>query len=423
MIGAGPAGLLAAETLALHGWQVDIYDAMPSVGRKFLLAGVGGMNITHSEPLPEFTGRYGDRQAFVAPWLHAFGSDALRQWVHDLGVETFVGSSGRVFPREMKAAPLLRAWLTRLRQRGVRIHVRHRWLGWDANGHLQFQVGARASGTIATRRVAPGVVVLALGGGSWSRLGTDGSWIPLLEQKGITVRPLEPANCGFNVDWSPHFRQRFAGQPLKPVTITRCLPGGADTPRLGECMVTRDGLEGGLIYALSAALRRDIEQFGAARIEVDLVPGQSRQKLARELAKPRGSRSMASHLRQRVKLEGAKANLLREAAGADIWQDAERLAHLIKAVPLTLVSPRPLDEAISSAGGVAAEAVDSQLMLKTLPGVFCAGEMLDWEAPTGGFLLTACFASGRVAGEGAHRWLARQSGRFGHPALAPDEQV
>jgi len=411
VIGAGPAGLMAAETLAARGWSVDVYDGMPSVGRKFLLAGVGGMNITHSEPQPAFVGRYPDRRDFVRPWLQAFSSDGLRQWVHDLGIETFVGSSGRVFPREMKAAPLLRAWLARLRQDGVRIHVRHRWLGWDAERNMLFKVGARGGGIAGEARVQPAVVVLALGGGSWPRLGTDGAWLPLLEQQGVEVSPLKPANCGFDVNWSEHFQQNFAGRPLKQISIRL---RGADAPQeaqLGECVVTADGIEGSLIYALSSSIRQRIEQDGDACIAIDLLPDQSRERLLRELSKPRGSRSMASYLRQRARLEGVKANLLREVAVAETWHNPEKLVDLIKALPLRLVAPRPLSEAISSAGGVPPAALGPQLMLNALPGVFCAGEMLDWEAPTGGYLLTACFASGRLAGEGAHLWLTRHQTR------------
>lgn len=406
VVGGGPAGLMAAETLANLGWPVDLYDGMPSVGRKFLLAGVGGMNITHSEPAPEFLQRYGQQQAFVAPWLAEFGSEQLRDWVHGLGIETFVGSSGRVFPREMKAAPLLRAWLTCLRGSGVRFHSRHRWLGWDEEGALWFRAGVRGQPGNLDLKVRPRAVVLALGGASWSRLGSDGAWAPLLAGCGVALAPLKPSNCGFEVSWSDHFRDRFAGQPLKAIRLHHPSPLGNES-RLGECVVTRSGLEGGVIYALSAALRRSLEQSSEARIELDLAPDQSLEQLTRSLARPRGSMSMASHLRRRARLEGVKASLLREVAQPEDWQDSHRLARLIKGLPLRLNGIRPLDEAISTAGGVRADALDEGLMLKAMPGVFCAGEMLDWEAPTGGYLLTGCFASGHAAGRGAHRWLSR----------------
>jgi uncharacterized flavoprotein (TIGR03862 family) len=405
VVGAGPAGLMAAETLANHGWAVDVYDGMPSVGRKFLLAGVGGMNITHSEPAGDFLERYREHRAFVQPWLQAFDSERLRRWVHELGIGTFIGSSGRVFPREMKAAPLLRAWLQRLRRSGVRIHVRHRWLGWDADGALRFRVGQRGDRESQDVRVEPRALVLALGGGSWSRLGSDGAWVPLLQRKGVAITSLTPANCGFEVNWTAHFRDRFAGHPLKPVRIRHCTPTGNGEQRLGECMVSREGLEGGVIYALSSPLREGLENDGQARIELDLAPDQSLDRLTRELAKPRGSRSMASHLRRRARIEGVKAGLLREVAGPEAWQEPARLAQLIKALPLSLTATRPLDEAISTAGGVPEAALDKWLMLKALSGVFCAGEMLDWEAPTGGYLLNACFASGFAAGNGVHDWL------------------
>ena len=405
VIGAGPAGLMAAEALSERGWAVDIYDGMPSVGRKFLLAGVGGMNITHSEPGEQFLKRYNHGQDLVGSWLADFNGERLRQWVHELGIETFVGSSGRVFPREMKAAPLLRAWLLRLRKNGVRIHVRHRWLGWDEDGALRFRVGQRHDLPAHDLRAEPAATVLALGGASWSRLGSDGAWVPFLQDRGVAISPLRPANCGFEVTWTDHFRDRFAGQPVKPVRIRHGI-GDAAREKLGECLISREGLEGGVIYTLSAELRQTLEREGAARIELDLVPDQSLEHLTRELGKPRGSQSLASHLRRRGRLQGVKARLLREVAGPEDLQDPPRLARLIKALPLSLVATRPLDEAISTAGGITAEALDDRLMLKDLPGVFCAGEMLDWEAPTGGYLLTACLASGLAVGKGVHAWLS-----------------
>jgi uncharacterized flavoprotein (TIGR03862 family) len=402
VIGGGPAGLMAAEVLAQGGVRVDLYEAMPSAGRKFLLAGKGGLNITHTEPENAFVSRYGARAAQIAPLLRAFGPDALRQWVHGLGVETFVGTSGRVFPAEMKAAPLLRAWLHRLRAAGVRFHVRRRWQGWDGSGALLF---ATPQGEQA---VHPDATVLALGGGSWARLGSDGAWVPILERSGVRVAPLRAANCGFDAGWSEHFRTRFAGQPMKSVAVELVAADGASIRKDGEFVVTEHGVEGSLIYAVSAPLRDLIEATGGAVVRLDLAPGRTPQRLVGDLSKPRGNRSMANHLRARAGIEGVKAGLLRELAAPEDFADPARLAAAIKSLPLRLESPRPLDEAISSAGGVTFEALDRRLMLRDMPGVFCAGEMLDWEAPTGGYLLTACIASGRAAGLGALAWLADQ---------------
>ncbi|SEO48824.1 TIGR03862 family flavoprotein [Pseudomonas sp. ok266] len=396
IIGGGPAGLMAAEVLSQAGIRVDLYDGMPSVGRKFLLAGVGGMNITHSEAYPAFLSRYAERAPQIAPLLRGFDADALCKWIHDLGIETFVGSSGRVFPTDMKAAPLLRAWLKRLRDSGVVIHTRHRWLGWDAHGALRID---SPEGEIT---VKPDATLLALGGGSWSRLGSDGAWMLALEQRGVGLAPLQPSNCGFEVQaWSDLMVSKFAGAPLKNIAIGL----NDDVPRLGECVITATGIEGSLIYALSAPIREAINQYGAAFVHIDLLPGRPVDKLQAALSKPRGSRSMAKHLHSQVGIDGVKAALLRELTDAATFADPALLARAIKALPLTLVKTRPLDEAISSAGGVTFEAMDERLMLKVLPGVFCAGEMLDWEAPTGGYLLTGCFASGRAAGLGIVQWL------------------
>jgi hypothetical protein len=403
IIGGGPAGLMAAETLSRNGVRVDVYDAMPSVGRKFLMAGKGGMNITHSEPITPFLARYGARQPQVAPWLDAFGPEALREWIHGLGIKTFVGSSGRVFPTDMKAAPLLRAWLHRLREAGVHFHMRHRWLGWDAAGTLRF---ATPDGERALQADA---VVLALGGGSWARLGSDGAWVPLLDERGVPIAALKPANCGFDVGWSEHFSSRFAGHPLKPVTASLTDMSGVLHRRQGECMITNTGVEGSLIYALSASLRDCLAARGEVTVYLDLLPGKELQQVIADVAHPRGARSMSSHLQSRLNLKGVKTSLLRELVPAQDFADPARLGSAIKALPLKLVAPRPLDEAISSAGGVTFEALDEHLMIRTLPGVFCAGEMLDWEAPTGGYLLTACFASGRAAGSGVIEWLAQSS--------------
>ena len=401
VIGAGPAGLMAAEALAQGGVRVDLYDAMPSVGRKFLLAGIGGMNITHSEPFAAFLSRYGVRAETVKSLLEAFPPDALCEWIHGLGIETFVGSSGRVFPKDMKAAPLLRAWLHRLREAGVRFHVRHRWLGWDADGAL------RLAGPQGEMSVQADAVVLALGGGSWAKLGSDGAWVPLLAQRGVEVAPLLPSNCGFDVanGWSAHLRTRFAGQPLKTAALRFTDAAGRTHERRGELMLSDDGVEGSLVYALSAPLRDTIAARGSVKIELDLAPDKTPERVLAEVAHPRGARSLSSHLQSRAGIKGAKMALLRELLLADQLNDPVALANAIKSLPMTLASPRPLDEAISSAGGVRFEALDDNLMLRDLPGVFCAGEMLDWEAPTGGYLLTACFASGRAAGLGALNFL------------------
>jgi uncharacterized flavoprotein (TIGR03862 family) len=400
VVGGGPAGLMAAEVMSATGLRVDVFDAMPSVGRKFLLAGRGGLNLTHSEAPELFLSRYGARRTQVGAWLAGFGPQQLRDWAQGLGVETFVGSSGRVFPQEMKAAPLLRAWLHRLRGAGVAFHARHRWLGWDTDGALRFATPAGES------KVGADATVLALGGGSWARLGSDGAWVPLLLARGVAVQPLRPANCGFDVVWSEHLRQRFAGQPVKAVRAAFVAPDGSRIEREGEFLVTEHGVEGSLIYALSAPLRDGIEATGSAMLQLDLAPGRTLQRLTDDLAQGRGRDSLANHLRRRAGIDGVKSALLHEFATGEDLASPTRLAAIIKALPLHLVAPRPLDEAISSAGGVDFAAVDDHLMLRALPGTFCAGEMLDWEAPTGGYLLTACFASGRAAGRGVLRRLA-----------------
>jgi hypothetical protein len=399
IIGGGPAGLMAAEVLCQGGIKVDLFDAMPSVGRKFLMAGKGGMNITHSEPLHAFAGHYGSREKNITPLLESFDPKALRAWIHTLGIETFVGSSGRVFPREMKAAPLLRAWLHRLREAGVSFHMRHRWLGWDEHKALRFATPD------AEKLIQADAVILALGGGSWAHLGSDGLWIPLLEQRGVSVAPLKPANCGFDTNWSEHFSTRFSGEPIKTVVLSYTDIAGIEHRKQGEIMITAGGIEGGLIYALSAGLRDSIAENGNVQIYLDLLPGKDEQQVVNEIAHPRGSRSMSSHLQSRLGIKGVKAGLLRELVSAEAYADPKRLGAAIKHLPLTLIAPRPLNEAISSAGGIVFEALDQQLMIRKLPGVFCAGEMLDWEAPTGGYLLTACFASGKAAGHGALNWL------------------
>jgi uncharacterized flavoprotein (TIGR03862 family) len=407
VIGGGPAGLMAAETARAAGLEVDLFEAKGSVGRKFLIAGKGGLNLTHSEPMPAFARRYREREREVADWLADFDADALREWARGLGVETFVGSSGRVFPSDLKAAPLLRGWVRRLHAQGVRFHVRHRWLGWNDDGALRFDTPEGA------RTVRAGAVVLALGGASWPQLGSDGGWVETLRAHGVDVAPLLPANCGFDVDWSGHFAQRHAGAPLKPVVAHWHDANGEAHALQGECVATATGIEGSLVYALSATLREAIARDGSALLELDLAPGRDQARLREALARPRGKRSLGEHLRRQAGLAGAKAALLHEVLDRGAMQDPIALAAAIKRLPLRLLRPRPVAEAISSAGGVRLEALDDALMLRPgtrmPPGVFCAGEMLDWEAPTGGYLLTACFASGRRAAEGAAAWLAARA--------------
>ncbi len=396
VVGGGPAGLMAAETLALAGHRVEVFDAMPSVGRKFLLAGKGGLNLTHSENFAAFLARYAEAAPQVQPLLKEFGADALRAWAGALGVETFVGSSGRVFPKDLKAAPLLRAWLHRLRVQGVRFHMRHRWLGFGEGGALRFATPAGES------NVMPAATVLALGGASWPQLGSNGAWVPLLAERGVELAALQPSNCGFDVAWSEHFASRHAGQPLKGVALA--FDGWQQA---GECVVTAGGVEGSLVYAASARLRDALAAKGEAVFHLDLLPQRSLAWVTTELAHPRGPRSLSTHLKTRLKLDGVKAGLLWETVPKEVQADPARLAAAIKALPIRVSAPRPIAEAISSAGGVRFAALDAHQMLRALPGVFCAGEMLDWEAPTGGYLLTACFASGLAAGQGVTTWMSR----------------
>lgn len=404
VVGGGPAGLMAAETLLDAGWPVDLYERLGSVGRKFLLAGKGGLNLTHGEPFDDFVRRYRERQHEVAAWLQDFGADALRRWARDLGVETFVGSSGRVFPSDLKAAPLLRGWVRRLRTLGLRIHVQHRLTGIDpgADGRHRLHLHA-ADGPFTL--VTPGAV-LALGGGSWPQLGSDGSWTAWLPQQlGADTRPLVPANGGFECDWSAHFADRYAGQPVKPVRASWTDVHGTLQTRQGEFVVTANGVEGSLVYAASADLRARIAADGFALLHLDLAPERPLAALAEALARPRGKRSIGDHLRRSAQLDGVRAGLVFEQAGPEVRNDPARLAALIKQLPLRLLRCRPLAEAISSAGGLCLEALDPHLMLRAHPGLCFAGEMLDWEAPTGGYLLTASFASGRRAAQGLLRRL------------------
>lgn len=406
VIGGGPAGLMAAQVLADAGVAVHLFDAMPSIGRKFLLAGKGGLNLTHSDEADRFASRYGARRDAIAPLLQGLDADGLRAWALGLGIETFIGTSGRVFPKDMKAAPLLRVWLQRLRNPaqagavGVQFHMRHRWVGWDAHTLLLDTAQGR-------QPVRAKATVLALGGGSWARLGSDGAWVSLLEQQGVTVAPLQPSNCGFEVHggWSEFFRTKFAGQPFKSVAIAFANTEGVAFQRRGEFVATATGVEGSLVYAVSGPLRDEIARSGSATFHLDLLPDMAPEKVLAEVSHPRGSRSLSSHLKSRLHLDGIKSAILHELLPKDAVNDPARLAAAIKALPITLQATRPLDEAISTAGGVVFEGLTPDLMSQQLPGVFCAGEMLDWEAPTGGYLLQACFASGAKAGQGMLAYL------------------
>jgi uncharacterized flavoprotein (TIGR03862 family) len=402
IIGGGPAGLMAADILLQHGIQVNLYDAMPSVGRKFLMAGKGGMNLSHSEPTEQFKQRYFNRSTFIAAMLNEFGQQHLLDWVHDLGITTFTGSSGRVFPVEMKAAPLLRSWLHQLRQNGLKLHVRHRWTGWDAEGRICMHTPN------GDKTITSNAILLALGGGSWAKLGSTGAWVEYLRNKNISVASLKPANCGFDCHWSEHFKVRYAGEPVKSVCMSLTDATGKQHRQMGELTITEYGIEGGLVYALSAPLRDTISTLERTDIALDLAPDIPEIQLAKKLSQPRGKNSLSNHLRKKTGITGVKAGLLRELLPQQEMNNPHQLAAKIKALPLTVISARPLDEAISSAGGVLFEELDNNLMLKKIPGIFCAGEMLDWEAPTGGYLLTACFSSGHKAGRGILAWL--QSG-------------
>ncbi|MCK1511441.1 TIGR03862 family flavoprotein [Bradyrhizobium sp. 190] len=398
VIGAGPAGLMAAEVLAQGDAEVTIYDAMPSVGRKFLMAGRGGLNLTHSEPLPQFLARYREAMPHLKAAIEAFPPSALREWSEALGQETFVGSSGRVFPKAFKASPLLRAWLRRLDSQGVKLALRHRWTGWDERGRLCFQT---PDGSVA---VEPRATVLALGGASWPRLGSDGAWAEALAARGVQISRLRPANCGFTVSWSEIFRDRFQGQPLKGIGLNF----GSDNVR-GEAIVTRSGIEGGAIYALSAELREAIDKSGSATLHIALRPDLNIDDLIAKVSAPKGKQTLSNFLRKAANLSPVAIGLLQEAAKASGVSLASMspadLANLINAVPIELTGIAPIARAISTAGGIAFSEIDADFMIRRLPGVFAAGEMLDWEAPTGGYLLQGSFATGAAAGRGALKWL------------------
>jgi uncharacterized flavoprotein (TIGR03862 family) len=413
VIGAGPAGLMAADALQAGGAQVHVFDAMASAGRKFLLAGIGGLNLTHSEALPGFLARYAERAGALQPFLDDFGPEAVRAWAGELGIKTFVGTSGRVFPKDMKAAPLLRAWLHRLRAGGdgrppVQFNTRHRWLGWTGDG-----AALRLASPDGETTFAADAVVLALGGASWPRLGSDGAWVPLLAARGIDIAPLRASNSGFDVaptgpdraGWSAHLRERFAGEPVKPVAMTVTDVAGVAHRQQGEFVVTDTGIEGSLVYAFSAALRDEIAARGHATLTLDLLPQHALEQVRTEARRPRGARSLSTHLKSRLHLQGVKMGLLHELLSPGQMNEPDVLAGYIKALPLLVSAPRPIAEAISTAGGVRFESLDSGLMARSSPGLFVAGEMLDWEAPTGGYLLTACLATGRAAGRGALAWI------------------
>ena len=399
VIGGGPAGLMAAEVLSMAGIHVDLYDAMPSVGRKFLVAGKGGLNLTHSETYDDFLSHYGAQLPQLKPMLDRFGPNEIEDWVHGLGIETFVGSSDRVFPTTMNAGPLLHAWVTRLRAAGVVFHTRHKWIGWTKDRSFRIE---SPEGQITIKSDA---VILALGGGSWKKLGSTGEWVKFLSERGVDIALLKPSNCGFDVAWSEHFRTLFEGQPLKSVVLTFIDSKGNSFSKQGEFVVTAHGVEGSLIYTLSPLLRDEIEVTGKAIITVDLAPGIPVQRLAEKLSIPRGKQSTSNHLRKTVNISGVKAGLLWEFVPRAQFNNPHQLATIIKALPIPLLAARPLDEAISSAGGLRFDQLDERLMIRSIPGIFCAGEMLDWEAPTGGYLISACLASGYAAGVGVMEWL------------------
>ncbi|HEY9678925.1 MAG TPA: TIGR03862 family flavoprotein [Drouetiella sp.] len=398
IIGGGPAGLMAAEVLAKAGVNVDVYESMPTLGRKFLRAGLGGLNITHSENFKAFCSRYGDKSEVLLPMLSRFKPNALREWVHELGIETFIGTSGRVFPKEMKAAPLLRTWVHRLRGLGVRIHSEHRWLGFSDDGELKIENKERQFS------IKPDAVILALGGASWPQLGSTGLWADGMRARGVEVAQWEPANCGFEIAWSQHIKDKFDGAPLKAVAVTfKGLDGVVRTKR-GELLIKQWGIEGGLMYSFSRRIREYLNRHGKATFYIDLVPDRDLERVLSALSRPRGSHSFSRHLQDVIGNDALKRALIYEVAEGKT-ENPQSVAKLIKALPIVVSATRPIEEAISSAGGISFDAIDQNLMLKALPGIFVAGEMIDWEAPTGGYLLTACFATGRWSAKGVIGWL------------------
>jgi hypothetical protein len=402
VIGAGPAGLMAAETIASAGFEVHVYDGMPSAGRKFLLAGKSGMNLSHAEDQKQLLSRYLPQQRTLLDAVNAFDATAVRAWAHDLGIETFVGSSGRIFPTDMKAAPLLRAWLHRLKSIGVRFHMRHRFLRFD-RARLILEHDSKEL------VIEPEATVFAMGGASWSRLGSDAQWVDHFRENAVTVQPFEPSNCGFEVTWSHHIKDKFAGTPLMTVMVTLNHAEGKKISRQGQFVITEHGVEGSLIYALSALIREEIKRSGIAILHLDLLPGRELAQVIEAIATSRGSRSLSSHLKSKLNLQAIHVALLYELLEHSQLQDMSLVAQTLKAYPLRLERARPIDEAISSAGGIAFSQLNESLMLRAKPGTFCAGEMLDWEAPTGGYLLTACFATGKLAGQGVINYLQQKA--------------
>jgi uncharacterized flavoprotein (TIGR03862 family) len=409
IIGGGPAGLMAAEVVASVGFHVSVYDAMPSVGRKFLLAGVGGMNITHSELKPKFLSRYSADEQLLNS-IKKFDAEILRDWVHKLGIQTFVGSSGRVFPKGMKAAPLLRAWLYRLRELGVNFFPRHHWLGWADNiNENKLLFSTQENDHITQKLITADATLLALGGASWPKLGSDGAWVEWLREKKVMVNPLLPSNCGFETAWSSEFREKFAGSPLQNILLGCEDTTGQLKQLRSEFVITQWGIEGTGVYALSPSLRDQINHHGSAKLSIDLLPDYSLEKIIQLLKKPQEKNSWSSFLRKQLNLSAVKLALIRELTSKETYQDSVQLANAIKKLSITLHATRPIQEAISSAGGVSFTAINSDFMLYKLPGVFCAGEMLDWDAPTGGYLLTGCLASGRAAGMGIVKYLSKNN--------------
>ena len=402
VIGGGPAGLMAAEALLGRGCEVHLSDGMPALARKLMVAGQSNLSLTRDQPFEELLAKYGAAAPWLRPALEQCTPDHLRQWAAELGIETFVGSTGQVFPVELSSDQLVSRWLDRLTQQGLVVHPRHLWQGWDEESALLFQVDGEMV------RVAAQATVLALGGGSWPQLGSSGEWLTLLRARGVAVTPLQPANCGFDADFTDHFRDHFQGQPVKNVVLTLEEGGEVLFRQRGEFIVTATGFEGSLLYQCGPELRRQFAEKGQAVLHLDLCPDRSLPQLIEALSQPRNKRSTSSHLRKTVAIDGVKAGLLNEWADRSEFTDPEKLAHWLKNLPVPLTKPRPLAEAISSSGGVSASNLDQRLMVREIPGLFCAGEMLDWEAPTGGYLLTACFATGKAAGIGAADWLDEQ---------------